>query len=130
MTEQECTVDWNLLLVASSPNGPERVLNFLAGGVAACGGWVLSKSSSGETCAEIDFEFPRANCVEVYSVLLATGVTLSQEAHLQLTELCQCTMHLFASRGFHLVRLHLTVYTHAEVSPETLASDEVATRAA
>ncbi len=110
------------MVIASSPDGPERVLRFLEGAVSACGGWVLSSSSSAEECAEMDFEFPRANCVEIYSVLVATGVSLSQEAHLQLTELCHCTSYLLESKAYDIVRLHLTVYTRAG---QAWVSDEV-----
>ncbi len=121
MSKLDPTLEWNLMLIASSPDGPERVLRFLAGAVSACGGWVLSRCSSGEECAEIEFEFPRANCVEIYSVMVATGITLSQEAHLQMTELCQCTSYLLESKAYDLVRLHLTVYTRAD---QSRASDE------
>ncbi len=105
-----CTY-WNLVLIASSTDSSERILRFLAGAISTCGGWVLNRTNRGEACAEIDFEFPRANCVEIYSVLVATGITLSQEAHLQLTELCQCTSYLLETRALDVVRLQLTVYT-------------------
>jgi hypothetical protein len=130
MSKQEPSTDWNLVLIASSPDGPERVLRFLSGAVSACGGWVLSHGSSGEECAEIDFEFPRANCVEIYSVLVATGVTLSQEAHMQLTELCQCTSYLLETKAYDVVRLHLTIYTRAAEAWSTEEADEVKREAA
>ena len=130
MSKQDPSLEWNLVLLATSPDGPERVLRFLAGAVCACGGWVLSSGSSGEQCAEIEFEFPRANCVEIYSVLVATEVTLSQEAHLQLTELCQCTNYLLESKAYDIVRLHLTVYTRAARWTEGKEADEVKKEAA
>lgn len=113
MSELDPSQDWNLVLIAASPDEPARVLRFLAGAISACGGWILNSGACGETCAEIDFEFSRANCVEIYSILLATGVDLSAEAHTQLTELCQCTSYLLESRAYDIVRLHLTVYTRA-----------------
>jgi len=112
MSELDRSCDWNLLLVATSPDGPERVLRFLGGAVSACGGWILSRSANGEECAEMDFEFPRANCVEIYSILMAAGVALSQEAHLQLTALCQCTRYMLTHAAADIVRMQLTVYTH------------------
>jgi hypothetical protein len=130
MSEPGLSQDWNLVLIASSPDGPERTLRFLAGAVSACGGWVLNSGSSGDECAEVDFEFPRANCVEIYSVLIATGVTLSQEAHLQLTELCQCTSYLLESKAYDIVRLHLTVYTRAAMGWESEEAGKTKTEAA
>ncbi len=116
---------WNLVLIAASTDGPERVLRFLSGAVSACGGWVTSRESSGEQCAEMEFEFPRANCVEIYSVLVATGLTLSQRAHKQLTELCQCTSYLLESKAYDIARMHLTIYTHSSGVPEVDESGAV-----
>jgi hypothetical protein len=130
MRERNASVDWNLLLIGSSPKGSESILGLLSGGVAACGGWVLSQNRNGHACSEIDFEFPRAKCVEVYSVLVAAGVTLSPEAHVQLTELCQCTKYLIDTRAFHIVRLHLTIFIEAEILYETEVPEEAEVKAA
>ena len=37
------------------------------------------------------FEFERHACVDIYSVLIAAGLELSQYGHIRFTELCQCT---------------------------------------
>jgi hypothetical protein len=37
------------------------------------------------------FEFERQACIDIYSVLIASGVELSQTGHIHFTELCQCT---------------------------------------
>ncbi len=37
------------------------------------------------------FEFERQACVDIYSVLIAAGLELSQSGHLRFTEFCQCT---------------------------------------
>jgi hypothetical protein len=108
---EELALDWNLLLVAASPDGPERTLQSLTGAIQACGGWVLSRSGDGDACVEIDFEFTRSGAVEMYSMLVGCGLTLSREAHLHLTELCQCTRHLFPAKAHDVVRLHLAAYT-------------------
>jgi hypothetical protein len=130
MSDRKPSADWNLVLISSSPDGPERILRFLSGAVSACGGWVTSRGNSGEECAEIEFEFPRANCVEVYSVLVATGITLSHRAHRELTELCQCTSYLLEATAYDIVRLHLTVYTHGVRAAEGDETDERKTEAA
>ncbi len=105
--------EWNFPLIATSSDDAERLSRYLSGAILACGGWILTRGTVGDACAEIDFEFPRANCVEIYSVLIAAGLTLSQEAHLKLTELCQCTRYLLAAKSLDVVRLQLTVYAHA-----------------
>ena len=105
--------EWNFPLIATSTDDAERISRYLSGAILACGGWILTRAVAGEHCAEISFEFPRANCVEIYSVLIASGLTLSQEAHIKLTELCQCTLYLLASKSLEVVRLQLTVYTRA-----------------
>ncbi len=107
--------DWNLTLVATSEALPARMLEGLSSAVVACGGWVLSHGAVSESCADIDFEFPRAQCMEIYSLLVATGVELSQEAHQQLTGLCHCTRQLGARQLDHgeesaAARVHLSVY--------------------
>jgi hypothetical protein len=37
------------------------------------------------------FEFERHACLDIYSVLIAAGLELSQYGHIRFTELCQCT---------------------------------------
>jgi hypothetical protein len=37
------------------------------------------------------FEFERHACVDIYTVLVASGIELSRNDHLRFTELCQCT---------------------------------------
>ena len=65
----------------------------LTGAILACGGWVLSRSASDAGLIDILFEFERQSCLEIYSILIAAGLELSQSAHIRFTELCQCTRH-------------------------------------
>ncbi len=102
--------DWNLMLVATSEREPAPLLETLRNGVTTSGGWVLSQGKVSARCADIDFEFPRARCMEVYSLLVATGVELSQEAHQQLAELCHCTMQLNEGGQSAPARVYLSVY--------------------
>ena len=103
--------DWHLLMVGTSPDEPERTDRFLAGAILSCGGWILNSRTTSDTCTELDFEFLRANCVEIYSVLVASGVELSADGHQRMTELCQCTQYLLASKSYDVVRMHLTVFS-------------------
>lgn len=101
---------WNLKLTALSADEPERVVRYLTGALLACGGWVLTRSTQGSEAAELDFEFARASCVEIYSVLVAAGLELSRNSHLQLAELCHCTRNLIESHAFDIVRVDLVIY--------------------
>jgi hypothetical protein len=108
--EADELVEWDLRLTASCADDPQRVLRFLTGAVLACGGWVLSRSLPGSDTVEMSFEFARAASLEVYSVLIATGLELSREAHISMTELCQCTKNLLATKAFDVARVRLLVF--------------------
>jgi hypothetical protein len=56
-----------------------------------CGGWVLSRGASDTGVVNLLFEFERRECVEIYSLIVAAGIELSQSGHIRFTELCQCT---------------------------------------
>lgn len=101
---------WSLSLTALSADQPERLVRFLTGALLSCGGWVLTRATQGEYAAELDFEFARACCVEIYAVLMASGLELSRDSHLQMAELCHCTKNLMETRAFDIVRVDLTVY--------------------
>lgn len=104
------TASWALRLTALSADDPERLARFLTGALLACGGWILTRTTQGNQAAELDFEFARASCVEIYSVLIAAGLALSHDSHLQLANLCHCTSNLFESRALDIARIVLTVY--------------------
>ncbi|HUH64333.1 MAG TPA: hypothetical protein VLZ50_15105 [Terracidiphilus sp.] len=82
---------WALEVKAISAEEPLRLVEALTGAILGCGGWVLSRGANETGTVSLLFEFERQACVEVYSLLIAAGVELSQAAHIQLTELCQCT---------------------------------------
>ena len=104
-------VDWDLRLTATCADSSQRALRFLTGAVITCGGWVLSRSLPGSDTAEMSFEFARAVSLEIYSVLIAAGLDLSRDAHISMTELCQCTKDLMATKGFDVARVRLLVLT-------------------
>jgi hypothetical protein len=89
---------WSLKLTALSADEPERLVRYLTGALLACGGWVLTRTTQGNQAAELDFEFARASCIEIYAVLIAAGLDLSRDSHLQLADLCHCTRSLINSR--------------------------------
>lgn len=82
---------WALEMKAISAEEPLNLVQTLTGAILGCGGWVLSRGANDAGTVSLLFEFERQACVEIYSILIASGVELSQAAHIQLTELCQCT---------------------------------------
>ena len=108
---------WSLNLTALSADEPARLVRFLTGALLACGGWVLTRSTQGNQAAELDFEFARASCVEIYAVLIAAGLELSRDSHLQMAELCHCTKNLIESKAFDIARVDLVVYNDNAKQP-------------
>lgn len=108
-SRQPCS-DWNLVLLATMPRFPRRVLDLLDRAVRETGGWVLRQGEVSEQCVDIDFEFPRLLCVEIYSALLATGMELCSDAHAQLADLSHCTQHVSGDARCEVARIHLSIY--------------------
>ncbi|MFT4111853.1 hypothetical protein [Silvibacterium sp.] len=104
-----------LKLTAASGEDPERLIRFLSGVLLACGGWVLSRALQGKDMAEIDFEFVRSTCVEIYAALVATGLELSSDSHYQLAELCACTQRLMDDKAWEIARIDLVIYGDAAI---------------
>jgi hypothetical protein len=123
VTHEEEILDWDLRLTATCADDPQRAMRYLSGAVLTCGGWVLSRSVPGSDTAEINFEFARAASVEVYSLLIATGLELSRDAHIRITELCQCTKDLMATKAFEVARVRLLVFP-ASQNPNRKNEDE------
>ena len=84
-------IPWALQIRAISQKEPSRLVKSVTGAILACGGWVLGRSATDTGLIDILFEFERRSCLEIYSILIASGLELSQGAHLRFTELCQCT---------------------------------------
>lgn len=110
MPHKDEVIDWDLRLTATCAGEPQSVVRFLSGEVLSCGGWVLSRSLPGSDRAEISFEFSRAASLDVYTTLVAAGLELSREAHISITELCQCTKDLIATKAFDVARVRLLVF--------------------
>jgi hypothetical protein len=76
-----------------------------------CGGWVLSRGANDTGTVSMLFEFERRICVDVYSLLIASGLELSQHAHMRFTELCQCTRNRHDDCGADIASVDLEVQT-------------------
>ncbi len=96
---------------ATTIDEPARLIQTLTGAILGSGGWVLSRGANDAGLINMLFEFERMQCVEIYTVLIAVGLELSQLAHLRFTELCQCTRSHHEDCGGEIVSVDLEIYS-------------------
>jgi hypothetical protein len=112
---------------ATSMEEPMRLIQTLTGAILGNGGWVLSRGANDSGTINMLFEFERNCCVDMYTVLIAAGLELSQLAHLRFTELCQCTRSHFDDIGGEIVSVDLQIHSfHLESSAMRQNSSEAA----
>jgi hypothetical protein len=111
---------------AISMEEPTRLIQSLTGAILANGGWILSRGATDGGTVSILFEFERHACVEIYTLLIAAGLDLSQSGHIRFTELCQCTRHQPKDCGNEIASLDLEIQTF----PVEAFQESVAHRAA
>jgi hypothetical protein len=97
---------------ATTMEEPDRLIPSLTGSILSNGGWVLSRGADDEGRVSMLFEFERMHCVEIYTLLIAAGLELSQLAHLHFTELCQCTKSHYGDCGSEIVSVELEVHSY------------------
>lgn len=105
------TIPWAMEMKAVSQVEPSRLVCTLTGAILGCGGWVLSRGASDTGTINMLFEFERQSCVDIYSVLIAAGVELSQAGHIRFTELCQCTRNQRRECGSEIASIDLEIQT-------------------
>jgi hypothetical protein len=103
---------WVLQMKAISLESPGRLVRLLTGAILGCGGWVLSRGTNETGRVSLLFEFERHACVEIYTVLVATGLELNQSGHMQFTELCQCTRLGSDERRGEIASIDLEIQTY------------------
>jgi hypothetical protein len=108
---QAMSVPWAMEMKAISIEDPSRLVQTLTGAILGCGGWVLSRGASDTGTVTMLFEFERQACVDIYSVLIAAGLELSQSGHLRFTELCQCTRNHYQNCGAEIASIDLEIKT-------------------
>ncbi|MGA3332952.1 MAG: hypothetical protein ABSC62_02175 [Terracidiphilus sp.] len=96
---------------AVSTEEPSRLVQSLTGAILACGGWVLSRGANDTGMVNMLFEFEREACVDIYTVLIAAGLELSQTGHIRFTELCQCTRSQSRDCGAEIASVDLEIQT-------------------
>ena len=109
--------NWALQMRATAMEEPARLIQTLTGAILANGGWVLSRGADDTGLISMLFEFERRSCVDMYTVLIAAGLELSQLAHLRFTELCQCTTSHFADCGGEIVSVDLEINSFPKGQP-------------
>jgi hypothetical protein len=118
---------WAMQLKAISMEEPAWLVQNLTGAILGCGGWVLSRGSNDSGTVSLLFEFERQACVEVYSLLIAAGLELSQNGHIRFTELCQCTRSHLKECGTEIASVDLEIQTFPiEMSSYRSSSPEAA----
>lgn len=109
-------IPWAVQLRGLSWEEPDRLVQTLTGAILGCGGWVLSRGSSDTGTVNLLFEFERRICVDIYSVLVAAGVDLTQSGHRRFTELCQCTILCPEELDHEIVSIDLEIRTTRQES--------------
>jgi hypothetical protein len=102
---------WAMQMKAISLEEPSRLVQTLTGAILGCGGWVLSRGANDSGTISMLFEFERQACVEIYSVMIAAGLELSQSGHIRFTELCQCTRSHMRDCDTEIASIDLEIQT-------------------
>ncbi|MGB7267684.1 MAG: hypothetical protein WBC92_19360 [Terracidiphilus sp.] len=108
---QAMSIPWAMQMRAVSAEEPSRLVQSLTGAILGCGGWVLSRGANDTGLVNMLFEFERQACVDIYTVLIAAGLELSQNGHIRFTELCQCTRSQQRDCGGEIASVDLEVQT-------------------
>jgi hypothetical protein len=117
--EPKISIAWALQMKATTLEDPARLMHVLTGAILGNGGWVLSRGASDAGVIDMLFEFERQHCVDMYTVLIAAGLELSQLAHMRFTELCQCTSSHFQDCYGQIVSVDLEVHSFSQqLAPE------------
>jgi hypothetical protein len=109
--EKRISIPWAMQMKAVAADEPGRLVKTLTGAILASGGWVLSRGANDSGTINMLFEFERQACVDIYSVLIAVGLELSQSGHIRFTELCQCTRSSTLDCGADIASIDLEIQT-------------------
>lgn len=111
---QTDVLPWMMQMRALSVDEPGHLVQTLTGAILGCGGWVLSRSANDSGAVNLLFEFERRACMDIYSVLIGTGLELSPTGHIRLTELCQCTRLRPRECGEEIASVDLQIQTFVD----------------
>lgn len=71
----------------------QNVLPLLTDAIDRAGGWLLDRRTIAAHALELHLELQVRALVDVYAALVGSGVELTRDAHLLLTERCTCRQH-------------------------------------
>lgn len=111
--KKTASVPWAMQMRAISTEEPSKLVQTLTGAILGCGGWVLSRGANDAGTICLLFEFERQACVNIYTMLVAAGLELSQSGHIRFTELCQCTRSHQEECGTEIASVELEIQTFA-----------------
>lgn len=86
------SVDFNIAGTCEEMN---RTLRLIKAAVEVYHGFVLSRRFDPDGAAEIELQFKRGLCVEMYALLVSIGLQLNRDSHIRFTSYCQCTREQF-----------------------------------
>ena len=113
---------WAMQMKGVSTQEPSRLVQSLTGAILGCGGWVLSRGANDTGRVSMLFEFERQACIDIYTILIAAGVELSQTGHIRFTELCQCTRSQTRDCGEEIASVDLEIQTFPPEMDEMIQS--------
>lgn len=122
--QSHATVPWALEIKAASTVEPSQLVRMATGAILGCGGWILTRGMSDSGRVTILFEFERQACVEIYTVLIASGIELSRTGHLRMTELCQCTRNHLSACGAEIASIEIEIQANPSKIAGSGASGE------
>jgi hypothetical protein len=123
---QSMSIPWAMQMKAISVEEPGRLVQTLTGAILGCGGWVLSRGANDTGTVNMLFEFERHACVDIYSLLIAAGLELSQSGHIRFTELCQCTRSHPKDCDTEIASVDLEIQTYpVEMAQSARASEAI-----
>lgn len=106
------------LTLAATSAEVSRAANLLVAALRACGAELLARSFDPGGEADLELEFDRLACVDVYCMMAAVGVELDAASHRRMTAFCQCTKECRAAAAGKVARLTLRLAKPAP-SPRT-----------
>ena len=100
-----------------------EVLQHLTTALIRCGAWVTKHQTTSTDSIEFDLEIRLRIVLDVYSVIVSSGIELSRSGHDILTDLCTVRKHIaLTSELGQFVELRLRVRFLNEINPLSLLS--------
>ena len=101
----------------------QEVLQRLTAALIGCGAWVTERQPASTDSIEFDMEIRLRMVLDIYSVLVSSGVELSRSGHDILTDLCTIRKYIsLTSELGQFVELRLRVRFLNEINPLSLLS--------